>query len=115
MTLRDAPQWIENLKQVASFIENGCEPEDAPRRFPEGWRGYCAKVDEIGPMHEQFGISTLVLAGVEPAISASDQDYESLSDAHRQLWLDLLYRVSREPSMVASSRHLLYIGRKARD
>jgi len=51
---------------------------------------------------------------VEPAISASDDDerYNKLEGERRQLWLDLFYEISSEPSIVGASRHLLYIGRK---
>ncbi len=54
----------------------------------------------------------LVVAGVEPAISADDESYNRLTGVQRERWLDLLYDLSREPSLVASSRHLLYIGRR---
>ena len=54
----------------------------------------------------------LAAAGVEPAISADDESYNRLEGKQRQLWLDLLYEISTEPTIVGASRHLLYIGRK---
>ena len=49
---------------------------------------------------------------LEPAISADDESYNALHGKQRELWLNLLFEVSAEPSMLASSRHLLYIGRR---
>jgi SAM-dependent methyltransferase len=62
--------------------------------------------------HAEAGFRTIELAGVEPAISADDASYNCLSGESRKLWLDLLFKLSSEPSMVASSRHILYVGKK---
>jgi hypothetical protein len=52
------------------------------------------------------------VAGLEPVISADDESYNRLRGAQRQLWLDLLYEVSREETTLGASRHLLYVGKK---
>jgi S-adenosylmethionine-dependent methyltransferase len=110
--LRNGPQWIENREEVRSVIERGHDPEQTGKI---GFHGYFGTADEIAPLHEKVGLETLVVAGVEPAISGHDEDYNSLEGTRRELWLDLLYELSREPSLVASSRHMLYVGRKPRD
>lgn len=103
------PQWIEEKDEVWSIIEHGRDPEN----YPEGqFRGYFAKVDEIIALHEEAGLQTLALAGVEPAISADDDSYNRLKGVQRELWLDLLFKVSQEPTTLAASRHLLYVGTK---
>ena len=103
------PEWIERQSEVRSIIERGRDPEDRPDiRF----RGYFATVPEIAPLHEQAGFETLVLAAVEPAISTDDENYNRLQGEQRKLWLDLLYDVSTEESILGASRHLLYIGKK---
>jgi SAM-dependent methyltransferase len=107
--LRNVPQWIENQREVRSVIERGYDPEHAPK---SGFHGYYVTVDEIAPMHEEVGLQTIVVAGVEPAISADDESYNRLQGKQRELWLELLYELSQERSLVASSRHLLYVGRK---
>lgn len=108
--LKSSPSWIENETEVASVIQRGHRPDDAPRG---GFRGYYVTVEEIASLHEQAGFQTIVIAGAEPAISADDESYNSLEGEQQRLWLDLLYKVSAEPSTVASSRHLLYVGRKS--
>lgn len=107
--LKRNPAWIEDQAVVRSLLERGRRPDDAP---PGGFRGYFARAAEIAPLHEALGFETLVLAGIEPAISADDESYNQLYGAQRRLWLDLLFAVSREPSILAASRHVLYIGRK---
>lgn len=103
------PAWIEDQEWVRSVMENGHRPHDAPRG---GFRGYFVRPEELSPMHESVGFSTLQIAGVEPVISGHDEHYNSLAGKQRDLWLDLLLEVSGEQSMVASSIHLLYVGRK---
>jgi S-adenosylmethionine-dependent methyltransferase len=107
--LANVPDWIEDQADVWSILETGKDPENHPRG---GFRGYFARVSEIVPLHEAIGLETLTFAGVEPAISAGDESYNRLEGKQRQLWLDLLYEISTERSMIGASRHLLYIGRK---
>lgn len=108
--MKQVPEWIEQQSEVRSIIEQGCDPE----HWPEGgFRGYFAKVDEIAPLHERVGFETIIVAGVEPAIAAEDESYNVLEGARRTAWLDLLYEISVDPSIVGASRHLLYIGKKS--
>lgn len=107
--LKKVPHWIENQPEVRSVIERGRDPEATPKG---GFRGYYCKLSEVQGLHESAGFQTLLLAGVEPAISADDESYNRLEGEQRDLWLDLLYHISTEASRVASSRHLLYIGQK---
>ncbi len=107
--MRNLPDWIENQAEVQNLLLAGSNPDHVPG---SGFRGYFATVEEIAPLHEAFGLTTLVLAGVEPAISADDESYNRLEGSQRQGWLDLLHRISTEPSIVGASRHILYVGRK---
>jgi SAM-dependent methyltransferase len=107
--LKNKPGWIEEQAAVRSQLERGKRPDDSPRG---GFRGYAAQVAEIVPLHEAIGFTTLTVAGVEPAIAADDESYNRLEGKQRQLWLDLLYEMSTERSILGASRHLLYIGKK---
>ena len=107
--IKNVPGWIEDQAKVRSLIENGKRPDDYPRG---GFRGYFAQASEIAPLHEALGFESLVVAGVEPVISADDESYNKLQEKQRQLWLDLLYELSVEKSIIGASRHLLYIGKK---
>lgn len=107
--IKRVPHWIEDQAHVRSFLKSGKRPDSYPRG---GFRGYFACPSEVAPLHELLGFETLVVAGVEPAISADDESYNRLSAEQRHLWLDLLYEISAEKSIVGASRHLLYIGKK---
>jgi hypothetical protein len=107
--LKNHPDWIEDRTEVESVLKNGKRPDDYPRG---GFRGYLVHPDEIVPLHEEVGFHTIVLAGVEPAIAADDESYNKLHGKQREEWLDLLYSISTEKSILGVSRHLLYIGEK---
>lgn len=107
--LRRTPEWIERGEEVRSLLDTGRRPDDAPKG---GFRGYFARVSEIGPLHEACGLETIVVAGVEPAISTDDASYNGLALGRRERWLDVLFEVSANETVVGASRHLLYIGRK---
>jgi len=107
--IKNVPNWVESRAEVRSILERGRSPEDFPRG---GFRGYFVRTSELAPMHEEMGFETLTVAGVEPAIGADDESYNKLEGPLRQLWLDLLYEISTESSIMGASRHLLYIGRK---
>jgi SAM-dependent methyltransferase len=107
--MKRTPQWIEQSEEVRSLIDRGRRADNAPRG---GFRGYFARVPEIRPLHEACGIRTLVLAGIEPAISADDESYNTLPPHQRERWLDLLMEVSTDETTLGASRHLLYIGEK---
>ncbi len=107
--LKDHPDWIQDRAEVRSILERGRDPH----YYRNGdFRGYFAQPSEIAPLHEDLGFESLVLAAVEPVIAAEDESYNKLEGQERQLWLDLLYEVSTEASIIGASRHLLYIGRK---
>ncbi len=107
--IKNVPAWIEGQTEVRSLLEKGKRSDEYPRG---GFRGYFAQASEVAPLHEGLGFETLLVAGVEPAISADDESYNKLQGKERQLWLDLLYEMSTEESIIGASRHLLYIGKK---
>ena len=110
--LKRIPDLVFQKELVSSVLEHGHGDPEWYRSKDNSFRGYLARADEIPPIHEEVGFRTLTLAGVEPGISADDDSYNCLEGERRKLWLDLLFKLSSEPSMVASSRHMLYVGKK---
>jgi len=108
--MKNVPEWIEDRDEVRTIIDQGRDPE---HYGAGGFRGYFATAEEIAPLHESAGLETRLLTGVEPAISADDESYNSLDGERRRIWLDLLEEICDQPSIVGASRHLLYIGRFA--
>lgn len=107
--LKTMPEWIEQRDEVRSVLAIGRDPKDYPHG---GFRGYFATPHELAPLHEAVGFETLVVAASEPVIGADDDSYNRLTGRQRKLWLDQLYQMSTEPSIIGASQHMLYIGRK---
>jgi SAM-dependent methyltransferase len=107
--MKKLPDYIERQPDLQSVLKEG---KDADIEYWKGhFRGYFATVPEIVPLHEKIGFKTLVLAGVEPA-GVDDQIYNSIQGTNRQLWLDLLFSISTEKSIIGASNHIMYIGVK---
>lgn len=108
--IKNTPEWIEDQPRAWSLLRKGKRPDGAPQG---GFRGYFVQPAEVAPLHRSVGFETLVVAGVEPVIAADDESYNRLQGGRRQLWLDILFKLSVEKSILGASRHLLYVGRKS--
>jgi S-adenosylmethionine-dependent methyltransferase len=73
---------------------------------------YFAHPNEVIPLGESAGFTTLRLMGCEGILAGREEYVNSLTDAAHDLWQDLNYRFAQEPSLLGASDHLLYIGRK---
>ncbi len=73
---------------------------------------YFAHPSEIAPLLEAVGFQTLNLIGCEGIVAANEEQINQLSGDAWQTWVDLNYRLSREPSLYGAADHLLYVGRK---
>lgn len=100
--LKEKADIVSFTEQINCLLELGYDLDFT--RVPSNFRGYFAVVDEIAPIHEEAGFSTLALAGVEPAISADDESYNKLEGEQRRMWLDLLFRLSAVPAMILFRR-----------
>lgn len=109
--MKNMADIVETPGEMTCLLEKGRDPDNY-RGGKGNFRGYFARADEICPIHEEAGFQVIALAGVEPAISVDDASYNCLEGKRRQLWLDLLFDISSEPNLVASSRHLLFVGKK---
>jgi S-adenosylmethionine-dependent methyltransferase len=105
------PAHIEPRYGLQDILTSG-QQGMAIKEWGGNFRAYYTTVPEIAPLHEQAGFKTIVLAGVEPAGITADEAYKKLTEEQRKLWLDLLFSISAEPSVVGASGHLLYVGRK---
>jgi SAM-dependent methyltransferase len=104
------PFMIEAQADIKSIFQRG---RDSDHPSPDiHFRAYFAKVSEAKALHQKAGFRTLALAGIEPVGIGADESYKSLEGTRRQLWLDLLFSISTEASIIGASCHLLYIGVK---
>jgi SAM-dependent methyltransferase len=98
---------------VKQLMENGVFVNDVPGRFTYG---YGADPSEIAPFFERHGFDTVeLLASEGVAWGIQDALAEmSAEDARAyQVMLDIVIRTAGDPSILGSSDHLLYVGKKA--
>jgi S-adenosylmethionine-dependent methyltransferase len=107
--MKELPHYIELEKDVQSVLHQG---KDADLAYRLGnFRGYFATPEEIPSLHQKAGFKTLALAGIETA-GMRDDIYGGVSGKRREMWLDLLFSISTQPSVIGASNHILYIGAK---
>jgi SAM-dependent methyltransferase len=73
---------------------------------------YFAHPDEVIPLGESAGFTTLRLMGCEGILAGHEEYVNSLSGVDHDFWLELNYRMAQEACLLGASDHLLYIGRK---
>ncbi len=73
---------------------------------------YFVHPDEVIPLGESAGFTTLRLMGCEGVLAGHEEYVNSLDGADHDFWLDINYRMAQEPCLLGASDHLLYIGRK---
>jgi S-adenosylmethionine-dependent methyltransferase len=97
----DDPAYSEKLL-ATGIHDNGSGFTDA----------YFAHPDEVIPLGESAGFTTLRLMGCEGILAGHEEYVNSLTGAQHDFWLDINYRMAQEPCLLGASDHLLYIGWK---
>jgi S-adenosylmethionine-dependent methyltransferase len=95
-------EWEEILRTGIYHVGQGVGFTDA----------YFAHPTEIGPFMELAGFETLDLLSCEGIVAALEDQVNRLTGEAWQAWVDLNYRLSKEPSLRGAADHLLYVGRK---
>jgi SAM-dependent methyltransferase len=105
----DAPEWvISHPKGLEQLLSTGTVPEDETK-FPGA---YFARPEEVRPLLEGEGLVTLDLLASEGVVHAREEKVNALTGSDWETWVDLNYRLCREPSILGGSGHLLWVGRK---
>jgi ubiquinone/menaquinone biosynthesis C-methylase UbiE len=73
---------------------------------------YLAHPREITPAMEDAGFTTLDLVSCEGVISMIREKINDLTGDAWETWMDLNYRLGRDPSNHGTAEHLMYIGEK---
>jgi SAM-dependent methyltransferase len=74
---------------------------------------YTARPEEIAPFVSSLGFRTVDLIGVEGVISMIREKVDALLGDDWERWMDVNYRLGKDPSTHGTAEHLLYVGRKA--
>ena len=75
--------------------------------FPPAW---LARPEEVGPLMAEGGFRQTDLLTCEPLIFEREDGINAAEDELHSTWIDLLYRLCREPSILGAGAHLLYAG-----
>lgn len=103
------PEWVvENWEYAERLLNTGAH--DKSQGFTEA---YFAHPDEIVPLMEAAGFVTLCVVGCEGIVAGHEEKINALSGQAWERWVDLNYRLGRDPVLRGASDHLLYVGRNA--
>lgn len=96
--------WIEGV------LTTGVSHESPGTRFVAS---YSAHPAEVRPFMEAQGLATLDIVGCEGSVALIDDKLNALDGAPWREWVEMTYRLGREPSVHGAADHLLYLGRRA--
>lgn len=83
-------------------------PAGRTKGFPDAW---FSRPERIGPLMSEGGFEQLDLLNTESLARELEASVNAAPEDLHQQWLDLLYRLARDPGSMASGGHLLYVGR----
>lgn len=99
-----ADHYDRNALQI---LETGVH--DKGEGFPNA---YFAHPAEIAPFMEEQGLTTRLIVGCEGIASGIEEKLNELEGDAWQEWVELNYRLGREPLLHGAAEHLLYVGEK---
>ena len=110
--LAERPEYIaESGEELETILQTG------EYRRPEGSSGFIdawfAHPAEVAPLMEEGGFQPLALLGCECLACFMEEKINAAEDELHEQWLDLLYGLAGEPSLLGGSGHMLYVGCKA--
>lgn len=101
--------WVTNKNEYAySVLRSGKHTKG--EKFPDA---YFAHPDEIQPIMEECGLTTITMIGVEGIVAGHEEEVNKLQGSDWDKWVDLNYELGSEPSLYGASDHILYIGKKS--
>lgn len=100
-------QWAEDTLATGVF-----KPWPQRPGFDGFTDAYFAHPSEIRPFMEDGGFETLDLIACEGVVSMIDERINALTGEPWEAWVDLNYRLGKDPTVHGAAEHLLYVGRK---
>ena len=105
------PEYISALpEELESILGSGVYRRPAGSEgFIDAWFAHPA---DVPPLMAEGGFEQLDLIGCEPLVNELEARVnQAPPELHRQ-WIELLYRLSRDESLLGACAHLLYVGRR---
>lgn len=101
------PEWI--VRCAEELLATGV-PSNS---FNEGsFPGYFVHPQQVAPLMESGGFVSLDLVATDGLLSRLEERVSQTQGEVWQAWVDVVYRLRREPALFGASDHLLYVGRK---
>ena len=103
------------IKEDAEMIESLLRSGDArSEKYPASFSNfsYWAHPDEIEPLMAECNLEKLAMLSAEGGTAYIDDKIRDLEEELWNRWVDLNYRLGKEPALYGSAIHLLYVGKK---
>ncbi len=109
---KNEPEWLSQGKELLGTGVWRPSATGIPSKARVGFtNSYFAHPTEIKPLMQRNGFEDLDLIGCEGAISMIEEKINELKGDEFGSWVDLNYRLGKDPSLHGAAEHLLYIGR----
>ncbi|MCT8140252.1 methyltransferase domain-containing protein [Anaerobacillus sp. CMMVII] len=99
---------IEFVEELLGYLENGENKEG--KGFTTA---YFINPNEAKEFMNSHGLQEVTFAGIENILGCKEKEINSLDESEYRKWIEIGYRLSSDESLIGTSQHLLYIGRKA--
>lgn len=107
-----SPQWIiDHPDRFQQLLNEGVNPANPLSAFPDS---YFIHPKDIVPLMEFGAFNTQLIQGCEGILAGHEESVNQLSGDLWEAWVELNYRLSKEPVLLGASDHLLYVGTKLR-
>lgn len=111
---KNEPEWLSQGKDLLKTGVWRPSVTGIPLKASVGFTdSYFAHPTEIKPLMNKCGFENLDLICCEGCISLIEEKINELKGDAFDAWVDLNYRLGKDPSFHGAAEHLLYIGRKS--
>lgn len=108
---KEEPDWIIKFPdRLEALLSSGALPKLPDD--PVFTSAYFAHPNEIKPLMESGGFETLDLIACEGLVSMIEEKVNELSGEAFDAWVELNYKLSRDPCIFGAAEHILYVGCK---
>ena len=104
--IRDFRDELESILATGVYRQS-----ESSGKFPDAW---FAHPDEIPPLMTEGEFEKVDLLACEALAYCMENGVNEAPNELHQQWIDLLYRLSRESSILGAGGHILYVGEKAK-
>jgi len=107
---KNEPSWIlKNRKRAERLLTSGIIRARKGDGFTDA---YFIHPSDVKPFMEKAGFETLDLIATEGVISMIEEKVNELNGELWEAWVELNYKLGKDPTVHGAAEHLLYVGKK---